>query len=118
MQRDDECHDEERRQDEGSRDHERRPSVEAVVPADGDAEERRHRGERKQGREGPPLGFRRRVAGDGNGRRDDGRQGDDADVERRPKQTGGELAGTATHVLQLLGRSFFAAAPRLRNRAR
>ena len=81
VQGDHECHDQERRQDERSRDHERRPGVEAVIPADRDAEERRHRGERKQGRKGPPLGFRRRVACDGNDRRDDGRQGDEADVE-------------------------------------
>ena len=107
VQRDHERDDEERRQDERSRDHERRPGVEAVIPADGDAEERRNRGERKQGREGPPLGSRRRVSCDGDGRRDDGGKGDERRRRRRPKPTGGELAGTATpRVLQLLGRSF------------
>ena len=80
VQRDHERDDEERRQDERSGDHERRPGVDAVVPADGDAEEGRDRGERKQDRERPPLGLRRRVSCDGNSRRDDGGKGDDGGV--------------------------------------
>ena len=57
--------------------------VEAVVPADGDAEQRRDRGERKQDRERPPLGLRRRVSCDGDGRRDDRGKGDDGGVGGR-----------------------------------
>ena len=78
-----ECHDEKRRQHERSGDHERRRGVEAVVPADGDAEQRRDGGERKQDRERQPLVLRRRVSRDGDSRRDEGGKRDDGGVRGR-----------------------------------
>jgi hypothetical protein len=75
-----ECHDEKRRQHKRSGDHERRRGVEAVVPADGDAEQRRDGGEREQDRECQPLVLRRRVSCDGDSRRDEGGKRDEGGV--------------------------------------
>jgi hypothetical protein len=72
-----ECHDEKRRQHKRSGDHERRRGVEAVVPADGDAEQRRDGGEREQDRERQPLVLRRRVSRDDDSCRDESGKGDD-----------------------------------------
>ena len=80
VQCENEYDDEERRQHERAGDHERRRGVEAVVPADGDAEQRRDGGERKQDRERQPLVLRRRVSCDGDGRRDESGKGDDGRV--------------------------------------
>jgi hypothetical protein len=54
--------------------------VDAVVPADGDTEEGRGCGERKQDRECPPLGLRRRISCNGNSCRDHRGKGDDGGV--------------------------------------